>query len=222
MRNRDRVGLNFAPLLLRLMLGLIFLQSGLGKLIATMPVGPADEPILRAMGASLIVPAPAAAAHGNPTPEAQPRVRKLYGVSLRVYRSAYPDPLEGGGKVRATWPPDLATGGWPRYLGWASALVEALGGFCLLIGLATRLWAIGLAFVMIGAMWLSQLGPAVQSGETVLGIIPAYTLSEPAEWRILWLQFALLMSSASLLFLGPGRLSLDALLLGHGGDDEDE
>jgi uncharacterized membrane protein YphA (DoxX/SURF4 family) len=221
MRNRDRIGLNLAPLLLRLMLGLIFLQSGLGKLIATMPVQPADEPVLKAMGAGMTASPPTVGPDGQAV-EVPPRVRKLYNVSLRVHRSANPPLLDGGGKVRPTWPPDLAAGGWPRYLGWGTALVEFIGGACLLAGLATRLWSVGLIAVMVGAMWLTQLGPAMQRGETILAVLPAYTFSEPAEWRILWLQFALLMSSAALLFLGSGRLALDALLLGRGGDDEDE
>ena len=38
MRHRDRIGLTLPPLFLRLLLGLVFLQAGLGKVMSTMEV----------------------------------------------------------------------------------------------------------------------------------------------------------------------------------------
>ncbi len=247
MRNRDRLGLSLSPLLLRLLLAVIFVQAGLGKFLATVEVSPAEAALLSKMGVQIGAPAtppapsvvteppapqepdeatPPSAAPGSGAPAALPdgpaQIRKLYTVALRIQRAAFPEPLEGGAKVRALWPPDLAAGGWPRHLAWAVAITEVLGGACLLLGILTRVWSLAIAGVMLGAIWLMQIGPAIQSGETVLGVLPAYKAWDTAAWQPLWLQFALLMSALALLFLGAGRLSLDGLLLGGGGDDAED
>lgn len=232
MRN---LGLSLSPLFLRLMLAVIFLQAGLGKILATHEVSPADAAILEKMGVTVAAQAAApatptdpAAAPATEQPAATPteagapvKVRRVYALALGIHHAAYPEPLEGGAKVRALWPADLAAAGWPRRLAWAVTLTEVVGGACLLLGVLTRVWALALAGVMVGAMWLTQIGPAIQKGETVLGVLPAYDVWG-ADWQFLWIQFALLMSSLALLFLGAGRLSIDALLFGGGrGDGED-
>jgi putative oxidoreductase len=108
-------------------------------------------------------------------------------------------------------------------LAWAVAITELAGGLCLLLGLLTRLAAFGIAGVMLGAMWLTQIGPAIQSGKTTLGFLPDYGAFDGMKWEPLMFQFALCAAALALAFLGPGRLSLDtALLSGRGGDDDED
>jgi uncharacterized membrane protein YphA (DoxX/SURF4 family) len=224
MRHRDRVGLNFAPLLLRLMLGVIFLQSGLGKVLQDAEYPPEKAAVLAQMG---VLEGPVRTIGDQRVisiedfPDLVP-ARRVYGLALRIHASAWPEPMEGGAKVRPIWPPEFATGQLPVFLAWAVAAAEIGGGAFMLVGLLTRLAALGVGCVMLGALWLDQIGPAVQAGQTMLGFLPQYDVFNPAEWQKLWLQFALLMSALALAFLGPGRASMDALLTGGRGDDDDE
>jgi hypothetical protein len=72
-------------------------------------------------------------------------------------------------------------------------------------------------------MWLTQIGPAVQSGTTTLWILPGYPAFDVAQWQTLLFQFALFMVAMALAFCGPGRASLDrAILGGPDGEDDDE
>jgi uncharacterized membrane protein YphA (DoxX/SURF4 family) len=224
MRHRDRVGLNFAPLLLRLMLGVIFLQAGLGKVLQDTEYAPEKAIMLAQMGV-LEPPVQAIGEEKAITIEDYPnpvRARRVYGLALRIHASAWPEPMEGGAKMRPIWPPEFATGQLPVMIAWIVAGTEIAAGAFVLVGLLTRFAAFGLACVMIGAMWLDQIGPAVQNGQTMLGFLPRYDVFDPAAWQKLWLQFALFMSALALAFLGPGRASMDALLTGRRGDDDDE
>lgn len=258
MRVRDRIGLNFPPLLLRIMLGVIVLWMGLGKLLGTFEVDGQRAATLANMG--VITPAsakpaePAKPAETKPAetkpPEgktgaraplgysitlvAQPakgqytaadfpepvKVRTLYVLAL--YLASVGEPLPDG-KPPATIVPAMFTKApWPVYLAWTAAVIETLAGVGLLVGLMTRLWALLLAGRMLAAIWLVLIGPAIQSGHTVLGFLPDYPAFDAEKWKAPMLQFALLMASAALLFLGPGRASLDHAIFAPPREDDDE
>jgi hypothetical protein len=91
------------------------------------------------------------------------------------------------------------------------------------MGVVTRLGSMLLAGVMLGAMWLSQFGPAIQAGNPIWGFLPRHPAFEIEAWMpILW-QLGLLCSCLALVFLGGGRLAGDSLLFGsHRNDDHDE
>jgi uncharacterized membrane protein YphA (DoxX/SURF4 family) len=265
MRHRDRVGLNLPPLLLRVLLGLVFLQTGLAKVLTTVEVSQADATLLSNMGVSVPIPPavqppvsepkpdapptpaepgeqpPAAEPPAAPPPEPAPAVspepapavspapaqtgtvavKRLHTIALTIYRAGNPEPLDGGAPVRPMWPRDLAAGAWPRHLAWAVAIAEILGGACILLGALTRLWSLAVFGVMLGAIWLTQIGPAIQKGQTLLGFLPDYPVLDAAAWQPFWFRFALALTALALAFLGPGRASVDGLLLGGGeGDDE--
>lgn len=142
------------------------------------------------------------------------QVRRLYGLSLLLCRAANPGQTEAGVSKMPLWPAVAAEGKWPMYLAWAVTLTELFGGLCLLVGLGTRVFAFMLAGTMLGAMWLTEIGPAMQSGKAVLGLLPNYATYEPrmspdGYVTVLW-QFALLAIALSLTATGAGRFSLDA------------
>jgi putative oxidoreductase len=85
----------------------------------------------------------------------------------------------------------------PGVVGPLVALVEFLGGLALVAGLLTRLASVGLAAVMLGAIFLVHLAAgffAPQGFEFPLTLVAA---------------------TLALLFTGAGRFSLDALLAGR-------
>ena len=85
----------------------------------------------------------------------------------------------------------------PTFFAWLVALLETVGAGLLIVGLLTRILALGLAIDMLVAIVLAKkrMMKAPFSGEN--------------GWEF---EFALLVGSLALFFLGPGPLSLDAVL----------
>lgn len=155
-------------------------------------------------------------------PSTEPmRVERLYGLALLVRGAANPAPAEDGTVPMVLWPPQLATDRLPVYFAWAAAVSEIVAGTLCVLGFFTRFSAFTLAGIMAVAIWLTEIGPAVQSGNTLLGFLPvreayAVALSPGGYVTLLW-QTALLSMSLALLTLGGGRASLDGALFGGGG-----
>lgn len=171
-----------------------------------------------------------AAARGRPQYEAfdfpkTEEVRRVYGVALRIHSAAHPGLDENGDRLPAIWPARLAQETAPRWLAWCVVLAELGGGIALLLGVLTRIAALSIAMVMAGAMWLDQIGPAVQLGQTVLGFLPDRPAFDPEGWRALLWQFMLFMSALAVVFAGSGMLALDNVLFGRSrrvADDDDD
>lgn len=145
-------------------------------------------------------------------------VRGYANLVLLLHNRIHPeiDPEDSSPRMRL-WPDfDASTDydPWPRYAALAAALTELIAGILLLVGLLTRLSAFSIACVMLTAMWLTVIGPAIQSGDTRLGFLPNYELFGSGEWMLLLYQFSLLGHALALVFAGPGMLSIDRLLLG--------
>lgn len=69
--------------------------------------------------------------------------------------------------------------------------------------------------MMVGAMWLTVIGPAVQSGDTMLGVLPRHDAFDGEAWMTPLWQLSLFCMAVVLFFAGPGTMSLDRLLLGR-------
>jgi putative oxidoreductase len=82
----------------------------------------------------------------------------------------------------------------PGLMGPFIALLEFFGGIALIVGLLTRLVALGLAFDMLGAIVLVKLAGGFSKYE---------------------FEFLLLASSLALVLTGPGSFSIDAILAGR-------
>jgi len=156
-------------------------------------------------------PAPAPAFTAADFPQGAD-VRKVVLLALVMDRAANP-PLDAeSNQPEPFWPGALAGKPWPNVLAWSVALTELIGGVLMLVGLFTRLGALGLASVMVGAMWLTQIGPAMQSGDTVLGFLPNYPAFDPGAWMPLMWQFSLLAASLAVFLLGSGAIGIDRAL----------
>lgn len=147
------------------------------------------------------------------------KVKRLYELALGLHAAANPAVNADGKPGMPLWPPAAAKGSWPVYLAWAVTLAEVVGGFSLLAGFLTRLGGFAVAFVMAGAIWLTEVGPAVQSGKTWLFVLPDHSAfggmgEEGGSYMMLLWQGTLLATSLAVLLLGPGCLSLDGLLFG--------
>jgi putative oxidoreductase len=84
----------------------------------------------------------------------------------------------------------------PEIMGWLQIAAECIGGLLLIAGLLTRLVTIPLIVVMIGVIWLVKA--------EVGFIVPDVAGFE--------LAVSLLSGLLGILFIGPGRISLDGIL----------
>ncbi|MGQ0628027.1 MAG: DoxX family protein [Phycisphaerales bacterium] len=158
--------------------------------------------------------AAAPATKPGPVPAPAGDVRGLYKLALAINTAGTPSTREDGKPGMALVPATLAGGAWPVRLAWGVAAIELVGGAMILFGLLTRLWAILIAGVMVGALWLVDIGPAMASGNAVLGFLPAHPVFSVPDWQgPLW-RFGLLCSAAALFFAGPGLAALDGALFG--------
>lgn len=139
-------------------------------------------------------------------------VKRVYGLALMLHRAASPAPRADGTVPTKLWPQRFGRGSWPLFFAWSVAITEVVGGVCVLAGLLTRASAAGLACVMIGAMWLTEVGPAVQAGTTVLGFIPDRDWLAVDQWKTLFWQFSLVMSALALACMGSGAMGFDRKL----------
>jgi putative oxidoreductase len=84
----------------------------------------------------------------------------------------------------------------PTFMAWVVAIIEVIGGICVLAGLLTRVWALLFAGVMVGAIWLVSYDLGFRSGPDARAD----------------LNIALLAGALALVLLGPGRVALDRVL----------
>lgn len=86
----------------------------------------------------------------------------------------------------------------PETVAWLQTIAEGIGGLMLIVGLMTRLATLPLIAIMIGAITLVKVD------------LPGVGFVVDASVGIGWeLETALLAGLLALLFVGPGRLSLD-------------
>ncbi|USO00028.1 MAG: DoxX family membrane protein [Phycisphaeraceae bacterium] len=148
-------------------------------------------------------------------------VRRLYGIAIMTYQAAHPA-ANAGSTPQPIWPDWAARDHWPITLAWAVAVAEVVAGVFVLVGLLTRLSSLVIAGIMATAMWLTGIGPAIQSGDTLLGFLPHHDLWDIGAWQTMLWQAALVGSAIALLFAGPGAFALDRAGGRKRDDDFDE
>lgn len=101
----------------------------------------------------------------------------------------------------------------PEIWAWTVTAFELFGGSLILLGLFTRLWAMGLTVWAIALLLLNT-----PSGAIAWDSIWQTTDPNLAAVRTLVLmQLSLIVLAASLLLTGAGKLSLDGVIFGGGG-----
>jgi len=85
----------------------------------------------------------------------------------------------------------------PQFFAWVLSLTEFFGGIAVLIGLFTRYAAVGIAIIMIVAIFTVKLKVGLIGARG-----PGYEL-----------DLALLALALALVLAGPGKLSLEKILL---------
>ena len=117
------------------------------------------------------------------TAKTPPRsARSLYKVSLTADRAGFP---------------------YPAIAGWLVGLAELAGSILLLTGAFTRISAVGIAFVMAGAFWMTSWAAVAESGW--------WTIPEPSRLQAI-AQVALFLLAINIMLVGPGFLSVDGMM----------
>lgn len=181
----------------------------------TTPADPAQPQASRAGGFVLVSsPAPGQqyTAENFPDPVS---VMTVYRIALMLDTLAN-DPAPVDAKKNPSfhiWPKPLGQGIWPLAGAWACTIAEIGCGVFLIVGLVARLCAFTLLVNMLVAMWLTVVGPALQSGNTQLGFLPTTNLLT-GDWSMFQMQLLCIGGIAALLFSGAGGLSIDRALFG--------
>ena len=148
--------------------------------------------------------------------------RRWVLVALTALESA--EPISDGDDAtpdRSILPGAIGNGGvWVKVGSIAFALIVAFGGYAIILGFFTRVWALWLALCTGLSMWVLELGPAWAARDGLMGFLPDPQLNDPVAsqevWMSLVLHFVVLMSALALLIVGPGKLSLDQFMFGRG------
>ncbi|MFQ5683052.1 MAG: DoxX family protein [Candidatus Binatia bacterium] len=93
---------------------------------------------------------------------------------------------------------------FPHLNALVTATTEFVGGFCLILGLATRIFSVPLAVIMFVAILTSEIKKASTLGDFLY--LPEVSLLVICVW---------------LVFSGPGKISLDQLIARKMGDEEE-
>lgn len=223
MSNSHFPAVHIVPIIARIVLCAAFLPMGYQKLFDRSPIEPAQLARLEAIGwgwkpamadgnapsatdagAKTATDAEAARATGTAESEAPTAGDKSIGDK--------PAPTEARTVRRCEMLTfTIADAGLPapRITAWLVAIIEFLGGGLLLLGLFSRLSALGIAAVMAGAIHTTSLA-AVQANPFIFGM-------ELPDYKTLFLQVSLLALALGVVLAGPGGLSLDRAIFGRGG-----
>ena len=144
-------------------------------------------------------------------------VKRVLGLALKLHHAANPGVNDAGQPLMPLWPSGLDNGSLPVVIAWVAAILELVCGAALLTGFFTRMASLPLIGTMLTAMWLTQIGPAIQMDTAVLGFLPQGVFDMgpggPVYAVLLW-QFALAAMGFAMLLIGPGCFSIDRLIFG--------
>ena len=159
-------------------------------------------------GATPSPPAPQYAAHqfGQPI-----GLRKVYLTALKIHYAAFP-PSRSVNPTSVV-PAFIGAGMVPVYVAHTIAVAELMAGVLLLLGIYCRFWALLTGAIMLGAILIDQVAPALRSGNTTLWLLPGPGPGQAWHdfdiYRGLLLQVALAAMSFCIVLIGAGAVALD-------------
>lgn len=208
---RRVAALHLVPLIARLVLAAAFIPAGWGKVMMTSTVDGAEAAEIRTLLASPWSDAAAPETADEETAAAPDATEDPATESMEA-------PLEIRNVLRLALTLDAAGAPRPVVMAWIAALVELVGGGLLVIGLLSRVWALGLLIVMGVAFALTSLEPITTLGPFGLGR-PEYLKAVA--------QISLGALALGVVLTGPGAVAIDHAIFGSGGrrhdplDDDD-
>ena len=188
------LGMSPALLLARVVLFLAFLPVGLSQLGEVEFTGEDAARVERLMNPLPAQPTPVTEvawqtsekeSDANGTP-ASVKARRLYGVALHIESTGF---------------------GSPVLFAWIAVLVAIIGSGLALIGILSRMWALGLVVLAVGNFMIGTM-PEVCASTFALFSMPTETFNAFIA------QISTFTLAAIVLLCGPGAFSLDRLLFG--------
>lgn len=142
------------------------------------------------------------------------RVQRVYGIALLLSYAGNPGLTNNSEPVPPTMPAWVSADRWPVYFAWTAAGAELLAAAMLFFGVLTRFGAMIIIGIMLQAMWLTQIGPAmVGRVDSYLGFIPATGDPwAPPTFQTLFFQLACLTMATAVALLGSGPIGFDRAL----------
>ena len=138
-------------------------------------------------------------------------LRKVYLTALKIHYAAFPPPRSVN--PTSVVPAFLAAGMVPVYVAHTAAVAELMAGVLLLLGVYCRFWALLTGAIMLGAILIDQVAPALRSGNTTLWLLPGpgpgQAWHELDVFRGLLWQAALAAMSFCIVLIGAGAVALD-------------
>jgi uncharacterized membrane protein YphA (DoxX/SURF4 family) len=200
---RRVAALHLVPLIARLVLAAAFIPAGWGKVMVTSTVEGPEAAAIRTLLAS-----PWSDAAEPETAEGEAETAAEAATTTDPATESMEAPLEIRNVLRLALTLDAAGAPRPVVLAWLAALVELVGGGLLVIGLLSRVWALGLVVVMGVAFALTSLEPIMTLGP--------FGLDRP-EYLKAVAQIALAALAVGIVLTGPGAVAIDHAIFGSGG-----
>jgi uncharacterized membrane protein YphA (DoxX/SURF4 family) len=190
MRNSHSASAHVVPLLARLVLAAAFIPLGWNKLAT-------DDAVFRGEDARILISLGVGHASAPPEDSAPveqgPDIQGSKDEPTVTARALYATAVK---LVKSHWPTSLQ----PALVAWLAAIIELVGGVMILIGLFSRVWAVGMAASRACALYLTSY-PAIM--EHSLFALPA------GDYNRLICLLAVFVLAVAVAMTGPGGLSLD-------------
>ena len=197
---RQVAAMHLVPLIARLVLAAAFIPAGWGKVMVTSTVEGAQAAEIRTLLASPWSDSSATDADATTDADERDETTAAPDSTEDPATESMEAPLEIRNVLRLALTLDAAGAPRPVVLAWIAALLELVGGGLLVIGLLSRVWALGLLIVMGVAFALTSLEPI-----TTLG---PFGLDRP-EYLKAVAQISLSALALGVVLTGPGAVAID-------------
>ena len=206
---RRVAALHLVPLIARLMLAAAFIPVGWVKVMGTSTLeGPEAAAIRELLASPWSDPGDGEATGDDEASDASPNAAAPDDLATASMEA----PLEVRNVLRLALTLDAAGAPRPVVLAWTAAILELAGGGLLVIGLLSRVWALGLAIVMGVAFALTSWEPLVAAGP--------FDLARPDYLKAV-AQLALGTLAFGVFLTGPGAVAIDHAIFGGSGRRDD-